>query len=106
MNEMVEIKPTAGSVYILSQSEPFNEEMELDFEKQLNWLERYGVPLYNIHSSGHALPHHLREVVRRVRPERLFLIHTERPELYRGYLADLGVPEIICPRLGQTYLIS
>ena len=41
MNEMVEIQPEPGSVYILSQSEPFNEEMEIDYSKLPKLLETY-----------------------------------------------------------------
>lgn len=103
MNETVEIRPGPGSVYILSQSEPFNEEMEIDFEKLVGWLEHYGIPLYNIHASGHAPPHHLKEIIRQIAPKQVFLIHTERPALYRRFLEDLSGPQIICPEPGQCY---
>lgn len=97
MNEMVELKPEAGSVYILSQSEPFNEEMEIDHRKLLNWLELYGLPLYNIHASGHAYPHEIKKMVEEINPKKVFLIHTERPLLFKRYLEDLDV-EVICPK--------
>jgi len=105
MNETVGINPKPGSVYILSQSEPFNEEMEIDFEKLLNWLELYGIPLYNIHASGHASPHDLKEAVAEIGPEKVFLVHTERPLLYRRFLQDLGIREIVCPEPGKEYHI-
>ncbi len=56
MNEMVEVQPEPGSIYILSQSEPFNEQMEIDYSKLLNWLEICGLPLYQVHASGHINP--------------------------------------------------
>jgi ribonuclease J len=104
MNEMCEIKPRTGSLFIESQSEPFNEEMELDHKRLLNWLECYGLPLLNIHSSGHAFPHHLKEAIRKISPKKTFLIHTERPELYARYINNLPT-EIITPSLGTKYEI-
>ncbi len=103
MNEAIEINPGAGSVYILSESEPFNEEMETDFEKLLNWLEHLGIPLYNIHASGHANPHELKWVIGEIRPEKVYLIHTDRPFLYQRFVQDLGIREIVCPELGREY---
>lgn len=102
MNEMCEIKPKTGSLFIESQSEPFSEEMELDHKRLLNWLECYGMPLLNIHSSGHAFPHHLKEAIRKIAPKKTFLIHTERPELYARYIKDLPT-EIFAPLAGKNY---
>jgi ribonuclease J len=42
--ELVEIQSKAGGCYVLSASEPFNEEMEIDFKKLFNWLDHYGLP--------------------------------------------------------------
>ena len=102
MNEMCEIKPKTGSLFIESQSEPFNEEMELDHDKLLNWLECYGLPLYNIHCSGHAYPHQLKEAIEKIAPKKVFLIHTERPRLYQQYLKDLNI-NTVTPVLGEKY---
>jgi len=104
MNEMCEIKPRAGSLFIESQSEPFNEEMELDHDKLLNWLDCYGLPLFNIHSSGHAFPHQLKEAIERISPKKVFLVHTERPKLYAHYIEDLKIGTI-SPVVGERYRI-
>lgn len=42
--ELISIQPAAGSCYVLSASEPFNEEMEIDYERLVNWLSHYGLP--------------------------------------------------------------
>ena len=42
--ELVQMEPKAGSCYVLSTSEPFNEEMEIDYERLVNWLSHYGLP--------------------------------------------------------------
>jgi len=94
MNEMYKICPSPGAIFILSQSEPFNEEMEIDYKKLLNWLEHYGIPLYNIHTSGHATPIDLKSAISAIAPEKVFLIHTERPKLYQHYLRDLKIKTI------------
>jgi len=105
MNEMCEIKPESGSIFILSQSEPFNEEMEIEHAKFLNWLERYGIPLYNIHATGHILPHQLKKVIADIKPKKVFLIHTERPLLFKRYISDLNLDEVNCPEQEKTYEI-
>lgn len=102
MNELIAIKPVPGSTYILSQSEPFNEEMEIDFVKLLNWLERFGIPQYHIHVSGHALPYQLKRAIEEINPRKIFLVHTEKPELYKRFLSDLNM-EIISPEEGKEY---
>ena len=102
MNEMVEIRPDPGSIYILSQSEPFNEEMEIDFNKLKNWLSYYGVPMYQIHASGHATPQELKNMILEIDPKKLYLIHTERAELYKRYVSDLGIGTII-PEMDHHY---
>ncbi len=102
MTEMTEIKPVTGSVYILSSSEPFDEEMEISFDKLLNWLAHYGIPLYQTHASGHATPHELKRAIEEIQPEKVFPIHTNRPELFRRFMSDAG-SEIKLPKEGETY---
>lgn len=106
MKEIIDIQPVAGSIYILSQSEPFNEEMQINHDKLMNWLEWYGIPVYHLHASGHADPQQLKECIARICPEFVFLIHTERPFLYQRYLEDLPVGRIIPPVVGKTYRIG
>ncbi len=91
MTEMTEIKPIAGSVYILSSSEPFDEEMEISYEKLLNWLAHYGIPLYQTHASGHANPHELKRAIDSIKPKKVFPIHTNRPELFQRFMSDIGI---------------
>jgi ribonuclease J len=102
MNEMVEVQPEPGSVYILSQSEPFNEEMEIDYNKLLNWLEICGLPLYQVHASGHINPDQLKWAISEINPGRLYPIHTTRPNLLAAYIRDLET-EVVCPEEGVEY---
>jgi len=104
-NELVGVQPKADSVYILSQSEPFNEEMELQFAKLKRWLSLYGIPLYQVHSSGHAKSQELRRFIANIKPKKTILIHTEEPELYRAYISDLNVNPVM-PIEGQNITLG
>ena len=94
MNEVLDIQPGPGGAFINSGSEPFNEEMEIDHERFINWLDHFGLPMYQIHSSGHMMPTELRETIGRIEPKRLVPIHTEQPELYRLFVKDLTQVEL------------
>ena len=96
------IDPMPGSVYVLSSSEPINEEMEISFEKLMGWLTRYGLPLFQVHASGHATAHDLRMAVETIRPRKVFLVHTANPGLYARFLAKLGF-ETVQPVEGHAY---
>ncbi|MFQ5710835.1 MAG: MBL fold metallo-hydrolase [Candidatus Geothermarchaeales archaeon] len=99
ITELVDIEPGPGSVFISSQSEPFDEEMEIDYGKLRAWLSRYGVPHYRIHASGHAMPLDLKEIIRHIAPKKVFLVHTEEPDVYRHFISDLNI-ETIIPKEG------
>ncbi len=90
MNEVLDIRPGPGGAFINSSSEPFNEEMEIDRERFVNWLDHFGLPMYQIHSSGHMMPTELRETIAQINPKRLVPIHTEQPRLFELFVKDLA----------------
>jgi ribonuclease J len=100
LNELLEIKPGAGSNFILSMSEPFNEEQEIEFDRLRNWLDHFGLPMYQSHCSGHIMPAQLREAIAQVKPKQLAAIHTEHPGLFARYVQDLT--EVIEPQRNQA----
>jgi len=104
LGELIEIKPSAGSCYILSASEPFNEEMEIDFNRLTNWLGHYGLPQYHVHVSGHITPLHLRESLKMLKPKKILPIHGKHPELFSRFMRDLK-SEILLPEKGKSYKI-
>ncbi|MEM1585844.1 MAG: MBL fold metallo-hydrolase [Candidatus Bathyarchaeia archaeon] len=104
LNWLIEINPLPGSCYILSASEPFDEEMEIDFSRLISWLEYYGLPQYHIHVSGHITPLHLRKSLEIIKPKKIFPIHGEYPRLFSKFLSDLD-GEIILPEKGEVYKI-
>ncbi len=88
--ELVALEPAAGSCYVLSASEPFNEEMEIDFERLLNWLRHYGLPQYHVHVSGHMMPLQLKAALKAMNAKRVFPVHTEQADLFAGFMRDLN----------------
>ena len=88
--ELINIQPAAGSCYVLSASEPFNEEMEIDYERLINWLSHYGLPQYHVHVSGHMMPLQLKAALEKMRGKRVFPIHTENAELFKKFMSNSG----------------
>jgi ribonuclease J len=87
--ELVPLKPAAGSCYVLSASEPFNEEMEIDYERLVNWLRHYGLPQYHVHVSGHMMPLPLKKALKEINAKRIFPVHTESADLFAKFVRDL-----------------
>ncbi len=100
LNELLEIQPQAGSNFILSMSEPFNEEQEIEFDRLRNWLDHFGLPMYHSHCSGHIMPNQIREAVAEIKPKQLAPIHTEHPLLFSRYVH--GLTEIVEPAKNKT----
>lgn len=102
--ELVSLQPTAGSCYILSSSEPFNEEMEIDYDRLTNWLEHYGVPQYHVHVSGHIMPLQLKVALKEINAKRTFPIHTENADLFAKFMRDLK-SQVTCVEKGREYTL-
>jgi len=82
-NQLVDLNPKKGSNYIHSLSEPFNEEMEISYERMMNWLDHFNLEKKHAHCSGHAPGSDLKEMVKTITPKNLFPIHTEHPGMFR-----------------------
>jgi ribonuclease J len=104
LEELVEIKPAPGSCYILSASEPFNEEMEIDHRKLWNWLKHYGLPQYHVHVSGHIMPLQLKNLLKRVNAKKVFPVHVEHADLFARFMRDLK-GKVVCIKKGREYRI-
>ena len=81
-SDLVDLKPKKG-VYIHSLSEPFNEEMEISYERMRNWLDHFGIKFFQSHCSGHINGDDLTELIATVHPKKLYPIHTEHSELFK-----------------------
>lgn len=99
--ELKEIKPPRGSIFILSTSEPFDEERELAFDRLINWLEFLGIPFIQIHSSGHIDILSLRRFINQIKPKIVIPIHTSHPELVGKLLSKTS--KVILPKKEVPY---
>lgn len=96
-NTMIDLKPYGG-VYIHSLSEPFNEEMEISYERMHNWLKHFDLKFVQAHCSGHIFGSDLKELVKNVNPHMLYPIHTEHPDMFKKFERDTKIIEE-----GKTY---
>jgi len=103
-NNLLDIQPPPGSIYIRASTEPFNAEMELSEERLGNWLAHFGInepdgrPRY-IHASGHASGPELLELTRAIDPGTVIPIHSESPEIYAK---EIRRSRVLLPRRGRT----
>ncbi|RLE52102.1 MAG: hypothetical protein DRJ26_05070, partial [Candidatus Methanomethylicota archaeon] len=90
-----------GGVYIMSTSEPFEEELEIRFEKLKNWIRILGMTYYPIHSSGHIRPLDLKKFLDYVGVKCIIPIHSEAPHFLASFVKDLNL-KVLCPVKGET----
>ncbi|MEM3752771.1 MAG: MBL fold metallo-hydrolase [Candidatus Bathyarchaeia archaeon] len=102
LEQLVEIQPKPGSCYVSSSSEPFNEEMEIDYEKLVNWLRHYGLPQYHVHVSGHIMPLQLKAILEEIGAKTIFPVHTENAELFTKFMQN-SKSQVIIPEKGKEY---
>ena len=102
--ELVQLEPEAGSCYVLSTSEPFNEEMEIDYERLVNWVPHYGLPQYQVHVSGHMMPLQLKKVLKKINAKRMFPVHTESAGLFAKFMRDLESQVILVEKSKEYQL--
>jgi ribonuclease J len=97
-NELIEVDPEPGAVYIYSSSEAFDEEQKFDIRRLKNWLELFqmqsvGIPDIDtgkvteaekgFHASGHITGPDLLELIRTIDPQFVIPVHTENTEFFR-----------------------
>jgi ribonuclease J len=119
IKHLLDIK-TEGGTYIYSSSEAFTEEQRIDFQRLWNWLThfRFTVRGFSVtsaagnpritfepgyHASGHASGQDLLGMIRRIDPEMVMPVHTERPAFFAENLPEFRV---ILPENGQEIIID
>ena len=82
LNMLIDLKPKKG-LYIHSLSEPFNEEMEISYERMINWIMHFDMDFIQSHCSGHINGVDLIDMVKKINPKIIYPIHTEKPHLFK-----------------------
>jgi len=114
-----------NSLFIKAQCAPFSDEMELDEERLINWLDTFDIgydlgetPLPEgcenkecpklrkridrAHVSGHASRPELKELIERIKPEILIPVHTEHQEEFIKLAKEIGTGiKVIIPEYGK-----
>jgi len=91
-NIFVDLKPKSG-VYIHSLSEPFNEEMEISYDRMINWINNYDMKFVQSHCSGHINGTDLFELLKSINPKDIYPIHTEHPRLFEKLDTKINIIE-------------
>ncbi len=78
-----------GAVYIYSQWEGYWEQDSYNDLKA--WLEHNNIPKISIHTSGHASPTDLKEMVKAINPQKVVPIHTFFPERYASLFPGVEI---------------
>jgi ribonuclease J len=97
--ELVDLQPPQGSSFIHSNGEPLGR-YDPAFELFSRWIEKFGLQLVFVASTGHASHEHLIEIVEGIKPALLMPIHSRTPEL----MVVEGQPREL-PETGATYEI-
>lgn len=100
LNELVDLQPPAGSLFIHANGEPLGR-FDPTFGILTRWLDHFAIPIRFASSTGHASAADLHRIAGAIRPEILMPVHSMAPEL----LALPGVRRIL-PQLGATYAIA
>jgi ribonuclease J len=116
-NELIDLSTTKGnlpnSTYIRASCEPFSDEMEIDEQKLMNWLDKFGVSyetevkngkvfFKRAHVSGHASRPELKKLIIRIKPKKLIPIHTLKPQEFSKMFKGSEI-EVVLPEPGKTY---
>lgn len=96
LRELIDVKPALGSSYIYSLSEPHDEEAEIDYNRMLNWLEHFKLPMLQAHASGHVCQLEIKTIVERIKPRKVIPIHTEKAEMFHKLIKGEVIKVVKC----------
>ena len=100
LKELIDIKPVGGSVYIKSVCEPFDAEMEMDWERIMNWINHFGISVNSTHVSGHASGPQLKEFVEQVDAKNVIPIHTENAKAFENWTKNVT----LLGKIGESHV--
>jgi len=92
LNLLHDLKPKEGSCFIWSQSEPYDEETVIDFNRVKNWLTHFGLGAPRLlHCSGHMCGQEIEQLIKSTNPEIVVPIHTLEPDFFKKWHKDVRV---------------
>jgi ribonuclease J len=111
INELFDVDPPKGSVYVSAITEPFSDEMEFGENRLANWLERFGLidagqKIAHYHVSGHANGSDLLRLIVDAQPSAVIPVHTEKENLPVFERELGGKCDVIRPALGAQIEVA
>ena len=91
-------------VFISSYLDYYTEEFIDDNYSISRKLMEFGIPSYQIHASGHVMPHDLYQFITNINPKRLIPIHTENPQFFNELFKNSEIEVIIPLKYGKVKL--
>lgn len=90
LQELIDVRPKEGSVYIRSSTEPFDDEMKLDQERVKRWLLHFSLikneeHWNHIHVSGHGSGDQIKRIIEGSNSKLLVPVHTENEEFHKKW---------------------
>ncbi|MBI3860248.1 MAG: MBL fold metallo-hydrolase [Thaumarchaeota archaeon] len=82
VTELIDLKPTEGSIYIKSASEVINEEQEFDMKRLKAWLDHFRMGYHHFHASGHAPQADLARIMGESNSGKIIPIHTQHADMF------------------------
>jgi ribonuclease J len=92
-------------LFISSSIDPFAEEFFDNTKTIQKELEKYGIPSYRIHASGHVMPHDLINFVEKVKPRYLIPIHTENARFFEKLFKNSAI-QVLISEIGESIRFS
>lgn len=95
LSDLIDIKPSDGSTYIRSLTEPFNDEMEIKNLQIKNWFIHFGIvkkesDWNSIHVSGHGDGEQIKYIIENSNAKKLIPIHTEKDEYHKKWHTNVN----------------
>jgi len=90
--ELIDVRPSPGSHFIHSMSEPYSEE-DLQDQVMRNWLDHFRMRFHQLHASGHLSRQQLTSLIGTIKPKKIFPIHTENQQLFKKDCSNVQTVE-------------
>lgn len=122
VNELFDLSQKNGdmseSFFIRANTEPFNDEMIIDEQKMMEWLDNFNIKydsepieaaalgkenkkmFTREHVSGHAIGPIIKKIIDQLKPKKVIPIHTLNNEKFKKIGSELGI-DVIIPKYGE-----
>jgi ribonuclease J len=110
MTDLFDLFPdrqSAGGLYIHSQTQPFNDDLELVMFKLKRWCDAFHLagPVHT-HVSGHADEATLHGVLEQLKPKVLVPVHSEHPGMTAEWYSHRVGRKALLPHVGQPLSLA